>query len=261
MRKAQLLSYKDNIRKDLEAKGAAYFDKNYAKDTTENYLRRLRRQHFLEYLSDAGNGCRVLDAGCGPAILFPELLEKALEYVAVDLVSANLEEITRKTQRPQLTLIEADMDKFCWQQDYFDIIICSGAIEYMAEPERVLLKLVTLLKNGGILVCSFPNKASPYRLWGEFVYKRVWQVKNIILNKEYFLYPRQLFSGKKVVALIKKLLEPRDITINYFGHKFLIQPLDYPFRRLDSALTMFFQRHPVRWSQCFCTEFVLCLKK
>jgi ubiquinone/menaquinone biosynthesis C-methylase UbiE len=255
------MSNKDNIRRDLEAKGADYLTQNYLTETRENFLRRLRRQLILEGLSNVRDSVCVLDIGCGPAILFPEILKIAKEYIAVDLVSANLEEIRKNTQSENLILVKADMDDFSWHHDYFDVIICSGAVEYTADPERNLLKLITFLKKGGLMVCSFPNKTSPYRLWSEYVYRHFWRIKNILLRKKYYSYPRRLFSERKIVSLIEKSLKPEDLSARYFGHKFIIQPLDILMGRIDYKLTEFFHLHPVRWLQPFCSEFLLWLRK
>ncbi len=254
-------TYKENIRKDLKAKGADYFENNYLKDTRQNYLRRLRRNNIIECLGNVQDGSRVLDMGCGPAILFPELLRTAEEYVAVDLVDANLEEIKKKNKNKKLNLIEEDMDNFSWQEDYFDVIICLGVIEYSEDPEGNLLRLITYLKKGGMLICSFPNMSSPYRIWGENIYLYIWKLINSIFGKRFYYYPRKLFSGKKVTKLILKRLDPESMAVNYFGHKFFIQPFDLLLGWIDHKLTVFFNQHPLRLFRPFCVEFILRVKK
>jgi ubiquinone/menaquinone biosynthesis C-methylase UbiE len=255
------MANKNNIKRDLEAKGADYLRQNYLIKTRQNFLRRLRRHMILEGLAEVKNGASVLDIGCGPAIIFPEILRIAKNYVAVDLVSSNLEQIRKNNQNENLILIEADFDDFAWDHDYFDVIICSGTIEYTEDPERNLLRLFTFLKKGGLMVCSFPNKASPYRLWSEYVYRHIWRIKNILLKKEFYSYQRKLFSKRKIISVLTKSLKPEELNFSYFGHKFIIQPLDILMGGFDYKLTEFLHKHPIRWLRPFCSEFLLWLKK
>lgn len=252
---------KDNIKKDLEVKGADYLERNYLIRTRQNILRRLRRQLILEGLIELQKNIVVLDIGCGPAILFPEILKMSKEYVAVDLVKSNLEAIRKSSTSENLILVEADMDDFTWQHDYFDLIICSGAIEYSDHPNRNLLRLIAYLKKGGRMVCSFPNRTSPYRIWSEYVYRHLWQMKNALLRRKYYYYPRRLFCERKIIRLIKESSNPEELKVIYFGHKFILQPLDRLMGAIDYKLILFFHEHPARWTQPFCTEFLLWLKK
>ncbi|OGW29170.1 MAG: hypothetical protein A2X59_08135 [Nitrospirae bacterium GWC2_42_7] len=249
------------IKQDLESKKTDYFARNYSEQSGQNLLRRMRRHLIFECIREVQPASHVLDIGCGPAILFPELLASSKEYVAADLVGANLQEIKKNNPSPNLILVEADMDSFDWQHNYFDIIICSGAIEYTAEPEKNLLKLIALLRNNGQLICSFPNGRSPYRLWGEYVYRHIWRAKNALTKKTLPAYRRKLFSSGHIVNLIEESISPQELHITHFGHKFLPQPLDQLLRNVDCRLTTFGAEHSNSFLQPFCTEFLLWMRK
>jgi 2-polyprenyl-3-methyl-5-hydroxy-6-metoxy-1,4-benzoquinol methylase len=255
------MSRKDNIRRDLELRGENYFAENYQKPTTSNYLRQLRWQYIQEWLNQVPSRTRILDLGCGPEILFKDSVARAEEYVAVDLVEANIRKLREGPRAANVTLVEADLDSFEWKQDYFDAIVCSGVLEYTENPEKNLLRLFGYLKTGGILICSLPNGYSPYRVWSEHVYRHLWWIKNRLIGREVHHYPRRLFSKSKIVRSLVQEPGRWDVTVKYFGHKFLLQPLDILLKQLDNSLTRHFEGSPFILSKIVCTEFLLRILK
>ena len=241
-------------------KQTSYYDRNYGENTRRNYLRRLRRSLVTEYIDVTKEYDYVLDIGCGPAILYPDLVNTCSKYFAVDLVRTNLEQIEQDSQKANIECILADLDILTWQEDFFDIIICSGAIEYTHKPENNLLKLIGFLKKDGILICSFPNGASPYCLWNQYVYRYVSYTKNKLLSANIFLYPRKLFSVKKVKALIQGHgLD--SIGVVYFGYKLIPEPLNYVLENLDYKITRYFQDNPGKWLRKCATEFLVLVRR
>lgn len=176
--------WKSNIVKDLEEKGSAHFKNIYENNASVSYLRRLRRELIIDTIGEIQGCDNVLDVGCGPSILYEELLHNTKTYYALDLVKANLEEIKNKHNDKNIQCILGDIDTFEWERCYFDIIICSGSLEYTEHLENNLRKLISLLKPKGMFVASLPNILSPYRLWSEYVYKYVWYVKNKFLVRK-----------------------------------------------------------------------------
>lgn len=255
------MSIKENIRRDLENKGGEYYADNYDHPTTSNYLRRLRRQYIQEWLNGIPVNARVLDLGCGPEILFKEVLSEAEEYVAVDLVAANIQKLKDGRVGSNVRLVEADADSFEWEKQYFDAIVCSGMLEYTENPESNLLRLLSYLKAGGMLICSFPNGLSPYRRWSEHVYRHFWQVKNKLVGKESHYYPRCLFIKSRLIARLEKEPYRLEIRTKEFGHKLLLQPSDILLKQLDHKLTCFFEQRPFFLSKYLCSEFLMQIVK
>jgi len=251
-------SVKTNIIKDFAQKKTIYYDRNYRQETRFNYLRRLRCSLITEHIDLTRRYDYVLDIGCGPAILFPDLLKMCNKYFAVDLVWTNLDQIKRDNRNGNIECIKADLDTFNWQENYFDIIICSGSIEYTREPEVNLLKLIRFLKNDGMLICSFPNAVSPYCWWREYVYKYISYAKNKLVNKAVYSYPRKLFKLPHVQNLIADHCN-HSVIVNYFGYKFIPEPFNYLLSRFDYKLTRHFQENPKNWLKKYCTEFLIVL--
>ena len=247
------------IGRDFAQKRGNYFQENYGIETPQNLVRRLRRRLILGAVGEKARGGRVLDAGCGPAILYPEVLEHCSHYVALDLASANLEEIASRNPNPKVECKQSDLDAFEWPKEDFDVIICGGAIEYTSDAEHVLLKMVDALRVGGLLVCSFPSALSPYRIWSEYFYTPLSQLRRRLFGVRVNRYPRRLFFPFKVRQLLADQVGECDLRC--FGQKLLLQPLDAVFPRLDQSLDTSFERHRIRWIENFASEFIVIARK
>lgn len=254
-------SQKTKIIADFYTKQSTYYKENYVNESKCNYLRRLRSQLICERLSLAKSFENVLDAGCGPAIIYTELLAKSLKYYALDMVQTNLDEIKNTNYTQNLELICDDLDHFTWKDCFFDVIICSGTIEYTSYPSRNLTRLFGFLKPGGLLICSFPNLLSPYRILSEYIYKYAWKLKNRALGKMSYSYPRKLFYRGTICKLLKSTQAVELIEVKYFGQKLLFQPLDNIFRDLDFKILRFFEQHPTSLIDSFCSEFLVTATK
>lgn len=192
--------------------------------------------------------------------MYPDLLKSSVKYYALDLVQSNLDEIKQSNKNENLECILADLDGFDWQDNYFDMIICSGSIEYTFKPKDNLLKLIRFLKEDGVLICSFPNAANPYRIWHKYIYKYVSFTKKRILNEVAPFYARKLFLLKKL-ELILNNTNLSSVKIRYFGYKFIPQPFDDLLNNIDYKIIKYLQSHPQKCLQKYCTEFLLILKK
>lgn len=251
---------KENIIKDFGIKQTSYFRNNYGTITNRNYIRRLRQQLIIDEIDITQSYNHVLDVGCGPAILYPALLRNCEKYFAVDLVETNLDAI-RKKDYENATCLLGDLDTFDWKDNYFDVIICSGMIEYTANPESNLEKLIRFLRKDGILICSFPNIISPYRLCSEYIYKHLSFTKKRLFKKEdVACYTRKLFSA----ITIKELLAGhsfKSMNVEYFGFKFIPQPFDSVLSSIDYKISRYCQDHCNNCLRRLCIEFLLTIKK
>jgi 2-polyprenyl-3-methyl-5-hydroxy-6-metoxy-1,4-benzoquinol methylase len=251
-------SEKPNIIRDFSRKRESYFTLNYGTETPGNYLRRLRRRLIVEAVGDVAAAASVLDAGCGPVILYPEIFERCSRYEALDLTPSNLEQVGQTTQSPKLTCVLGDLDLMEWQKAAYDVVICSGAMEYTTNPREVLTRMVASVKSGGLLVCSFPNSWSPYRIWGEYAYTPISQAWHRWRGEPVARYSRKLFSPRDVQAWLAD--DGRRIEVQYFGYNFFLQPLDRLLAKLDYSLAMHLQTAPPALLRPSSSEFLLIVR-
>jgi SAM-dependent methyltransferase len=56
-------------------------------------------------------------------------------------------------------VLEGNIEKVSlpFEESYFDIVLCLDVLEHLLDPSSVIKQLHTLLKPGGILICSIPN--------------------------------------------------------------------------------------------------------
>lgn len=121
---------------------------------------------------------RILDLGCGPGSLVPEITKNAeIDYVGVD-VSASM--ISRaKARYPELEFSIGDAENLLFDDESFDVVICSGMLHHFPSVERVLIEVKRVLKVGGAFVCREPNEENFSKQHAEFAFLNLC-LRNII---------------------------------------------------------------------------------
>lgn len=146
------------------------FDKYYAgRVFSRGTYERTIRQHLFR-------GARLLDAGCGRYLEFSRELGADVTAVGVDL-ETTLE--TRNVQSPYG--VRANLEHLPFPADYFDIVISRSVIEHLEQPLHVFREFQRVLKPGGKVILSTPNKydyvsvfasLTPYR-WHRYIVSRI----------------------------------------------------------------------------------------
>lgn len=247
------------IVKDFAAKQDSYYLNNYGTQTRENFVRRFRRDRILSLAKLAQRRDAVLDVGSGPAILYEELLESSNRYVAVDLVSENIEKIRQGNRSSKLELICTDVDNLEFGRERFDLVICSGSLEYTKRPLENIERLLHYLNPGGRIIATLPQSSSPFRIWGENVYTPASQALKSVFGRETNRYGRKLFASQE----IRKRLEPlvSECRFEFFGYKVIPQPFDRVLAPIDSYITRKLQAANPSMFGWMCIELIVVLDK
>ncbi len=103
------------------------------------------------------NGKLALDAGCGIGGLTRALVARGARVVALD-VGPHLAATTRG--RCHCTAVVGTLTALGLASGTFDAVLSSEAVEHTPDPEQSVLELYRVVKPGGHLVLSTPN-----RLW------------------------------------------------------------------------------------------------
>ncbi len=97
----------------------------------------------------------VLDAGCGLGYGTRLLAEQdPSRVVGVDVSADALERATDEG----IETVRADVRDLPFEADTFDVVVCFEVIEHVEGPERVVSELERVLRPGGILLISSPNR-------------------------------------------------------------------------------------------------------
>ncbi len=126
----------------------------------------LFREHEARYIF-AGKfvrGMRVLDVACGSGIGTQYLLQAgAHSCIGLDIDRAATDYATAKYK--DCIFIRCDATSLCVAKASVDVIVSFETIEHVKEQKAFLLECRRVLRPGGTLVCSTPNRA--LSRWGD----------------------------------------------------------------------------------------------
>ena len=131
----------------------------------------LNRINILKNLIPVGNGKTAIDIGCGPGYFSKELTNKNWRTTSIDTDPENIK--IAKNYAHETHLGDALDILSNLSESQYDLVLCLELIEHMPKPqgEKLLMRIIRLLKPHGKLIISTPNKFSLEGLggyyWGE----------------------------------------------------------------------------------------------
>jgi len=112
---------------------------------------------FDELLADYNlSDLKVLDAGCGYGAFTTELVRKGAKVTALDISEKLVNKVMEKTKCDGMVANACDLSHM--PANSYDLIVSSEMIEHTISPAKVISELCNLLKPGGIIVVTTPNK-------------------------------------------------------------------------------------------------------
>jgi ubiquinone/menaquinone biosynthesis C-methylase UbiE len=157
-----------------------YFDESaydyaaaYDRSTNSGYSFRIRKQRVLE-LFDKPSG-RVLDVGCGPGVVVDELVRGAgCEFWGVDVSPQMILHATRRyAGLSGANFSLGSIEHLDFPSESFDAVLSMGVLEYLSDTAPAEREMYRVLKPGGTLIVTLPNKQSPFRIWHRLVWRHV----------------------------------------------------------------------------------------
>lgn len=158
---------------DRSCSAVAYFDA-VAHDWSDRYLDRNaggealreRRDRVLEALD--GCGGRLLDVGCGSGTMAGAVADRGFGFVGID-ASPRMLQAARAGAEGACVAV-AVVEALPFPDASFDVVLCMGVIGAVPDREAAIGEGQRVLRPGGSLLISFPNRVSPYALWKGYVY-------------------------------------------------------------------------------------------
>lgn len=196
------LTQQNAIRQDFEAKATQYAEK-YQTYTYNTRSYHLRNQLTLSWLEKKGG--YILEAGCGPAILIKSLHELGYCAIGVDLVEQNLKAGKQQLQTIQIPphLVAGNLTQLPFADRSFDEIVSLGVLEYILPIQVALGELHRLLRPGGQLIVSLPNRQSLYRQWEKYIYVPISQTVKRLQHPPKTGYTRLEFATHELPSLFE----------------------------------------------------------
>lgn len=148
---------------------------------------------------------RLLDAGCGKGYLGETVRPYTQEYIGFDISSSAIE-ISRK-RIPHSMFKTGSLLHLPFEDESFDCIICSEVLEHIPEHNKAIKELHRVIKKGGTVLISTPNRINPDMIWRILVYGK---------------YTLQVFDKPILHTLLKKSFKQEGFVIEEFFSFFFL---------------------------------------
>lgn len=175
---------------------------------------------FEVFLKDEElKGKKFLDLGCGTGWFSKEAVDRGAKVTSLD-VGPNLLRITGEKCKNKSKLVIGDTLSLPFANNFFDIVLSTEVIEHTENPLKAISESIRVLKPGGILVLTTPNK-----LW----------YPAIFLANKVNLRPYEGMENWISFWQLKRAIQGRDLEIEKmlgfhafpFFHPLVYPPLDF----------------------------------
>jgi 2-polyprenyl-3-methyl-5-hydroxy-6-metoxy-1,4-benzoquinol methylase len=186
-----------------------------AEQFTQNYHAKAdfhERQHLWQRVIDESldrlaDGGICLDLGCGDGTLSRSVAAKGIQTVGIDQSDKMLSLARRRAGEAGVgqwgTYLHASLPLPVELETRYTgkagLILCSSVLEYVMDYEKVLAQFFHLLKPGGRLILSVPNRSSVYR-----VMQRICRFL-LPLRSSYLRHQRHQFNASDLEVLLEHL--------------------------------------------------------
>lgn len=215
-------------------------------DTPAGYSFRVRRRRVLELFDRVGG--RVLDVGCGPGVLVEAMAERGCTFFGVDPAFGMVELAAKRYRVAHAAhFAVAAAEALDHPDGVFDAVICTGVLERIADDDVALREMVRVLKPGGSLILSVPNRWSPTLIWRDHVFYPVVAALRPIYRRVRRAPATDVIRGHRRYsrrALVRRLLDAGcevDSSV-YLGFDLLPAPLNRPLPGLTLRLMRALER-------------------
>ena len=142
---------------------ADYYEKNQYRTTRLTFVNG-RNDQLLAILGQLNltDDLAVLDAGCGPGNLVPELASRGCRVCALD-ASPKMLELARANAASfdNVAYQAGNIEALPFADASFDVVCSAGVIEYLPSCDRALAEMRRVLRPGGLLVLPTTNLLAP----------------------------------------------------------------------------------------------------
>lgn len=105
-------------------------------------------------------GLRMLDIGCGGGLLSEPMARLGADVLGADAAPRNIPVASLHAQQSGLTIDyrHTTAEDMAAAGERFDVVLNMEVVEHVADPQAYLTACQTLLKPGGLMICSTLNR-------------------------------------------------------------------------------------------------------
>jgi len=168
-------------------------------------------------------GKKFLEVGCGLGFFSQNAVELGAKVTGVDIGSRLINKVKKKI--PKGKFLVASASDLPFPNASFDVVLCTEVLEHVEDQDTALSELVRVLKNGGVLVVTSPNR----------IFKPIFNLLSFLRLRPYHGNENWIFPWVfKKMLLEKGLLVEKE---KYFNFIILTDFFDsivlaYPFKYL-----------------------------
>ena len=138
------------IYTDLKKHNELYFG---PKHSPRRIIHSSRFNHVLKLIGDVKNK-KILDAGCGEGYFLSVI--NSNKKIGVELSEKRISQALKLY--PDLKIKIADVTHLPFEDNIFDVIVCSEVLEHVSGYEQAVKEFKRCIKPDGYVVLSFPNE-------------------------------------------------------------------------------------------------------
>lgn len=148
---------------------AGYYTRDYYGSQTEKfnplmeraleYFTQQRAEQLLSLIEkQEGNAPRVLDIGCGRAILL-----RKLQALGCECTGTEIPEFSFPEGEAEIRFINGHLAEIGFEAEYFDAVTIWNVLEHTSDPAATVREIARILKPGGVFAVAVPNFGSLQR--------------------------------------------------------------------------------------------------
>jgi len=166
--------------KEFFDKAAIDRNANIARNLIVEYEQKVRSQMVISMIDPKPEEV-ILDGGCGNARDLIQLALHGCKCIGIDLSPNMIEEAkkelaTRNIQRVELEVGDLTNLRFC--DETFDKVFASEVLEHVPDYRKAVSEMARVLKPGGTLVVTTPNRHSLYGFDRYIICQRILRLKH-----------------------------------------------------------------------------------
>lgn len=264
------------VKEYYETEAVDYNKEFYEADSKYPTLR-YRQNYILKMIKNLNlqESSTILDAGCGPGDLLLALDTPFSTLQGIDIAEEMVNIANQKSKKNQKNYIKfecGDIENLRFENSSFDLIICSGVIEYLKDDIIWMKEIKRVLKPEGYLIVNVTNKYS-VRKWTSGLVDKLKSVK-LFLNWMNFIKVKILHKGKIHYFPFKPRLHSpskfdkylfdngfKKITHNYFDFAVLPSPCDTIFGFITTPIKKYLERYSEKNMKLNGTGYIVCAKQ